>query len=623
MNSIIHSHLHLSIFSLLGREIRSTLRGKKTFVLMIIFLTALLIVVILNWRTICSAWTITGDASGPSRIMFHILAQSHLLFVILFTPLLVAPSFAEERERGTIDLLLSSPVSATSLILAKLFGPIHFLFLLLIAALPVLSLCFLGGGISGEEIALTYVLLITTILTYGSMALFCSTLRSRVYEVYLITTGFVIFFTVVLPFNDIILRFVTASIYDPNYKPVALNEMPRIFSSFIALRGILVLDSRLINIRSAFSNNVWLVFFPYLAMSWVLCLLFFIATLNRVKRISRGLTTTKKVKEKVSGKKKGRFYDLLFRDIATDFSRIVVHRQEKAGRMLETRAHWFARSAVLIRLFYLGLIASILFLPLASFQTSVLFFSFPFLMTILFTLPLAATRISSERERNTLDLLRTTLLPTRDFVQAKLKTSLQYSFCLAMALFIPGMLVRLMFGWIVGYKIATSIKIADCISILIYPIFLYCILRGLTSFALFSSAYFQKTNKAMLFSGVIISLLLIISIFLPFIGATRLSHGATNLLSLKYGPIRLIYFEFYLLLLKGISLFCPYYGILALASSKHFSFFKTISYSVPMSTSAFNRYFDPYLFIFIQCGLYLFLAEFFLDWAIKAADRKD
>lgn len=54
------------------------------------------------------------------------------IIFLLVVPLLAMRSFAEERQNGSLDLLLSAPLSNTTLVLGKFFGLLSFLWLMLL-----------------------------------------------------------------------------------------------------------------------------------------------------------------------------------------------------------------------------------------------------------------------------------------------------------------------------------------------------------------------------------------------------------------------------------------------------------------------------------------------------------
>jgi len=72
--------------------------------------------------------------------------------VIVLTPLYAAGSIADEKERGTLDFLLSSPLPHYQILLGKLLARLAFVGSILAVGWPVLMLTFLFGGVDFEHL---------------------------------------------------------------------------------------------------------------------------------------------------------------------------------------------------------------------------------------------------------------------------------------------------------------------------------------------------------------------------------------------------------------------------------------------------------------------------------------
>jgi ABC-2 type transport system permease protein len=99
---------------------------------------------------------------------------------LLLVPAITMRSFAEEKRAGTIELLLTMPLSNTQIILAKYFASV---ILLIVSILPTLiyflSIYFLGypkGNIDYGAMWGSYLGLIFLGATFASIGIFCSLL---------------------------------------------------------------------------------------------------------------------------------------------------------------------------------------------------------------------------------------------------------------------------------------------------------------------------------------------------------------------------------------------------------------------------------------------------------------
>lgn len=70
-----------------------------------------------------------------------------LVGICIITPSITASSIAGEREKQTLDIMLTTPVSPFSIVMGKLMATLANVFLFIISGLPAMSLCFMYGGI--------------------------------------------------------------------------------------------------------------------------------------------------------------------------------------------------------------------------------------------------------------------------------------------------------------------------------------------------------------------------------------------------------------------------------------------------------------------------------------------
>jgi ABC-type transport system involved in multi-copper enzyme maturation permease subunit len=94
--------------------------------------------------------------------------------VLLLTPAATAGAVAAERQRGTLDLLLTTELSAGAIVLGKFAARTVHLFALLLTGLPVLALAQLWGGVGPAFVAAGFVINAATLASLGALGLFCS-----------------------------------------------------------------------------------------------------------------------------------------------------------------------------------------------------------------------------------------------------------------------------------------------------------------------------------------------------------------------------------------------------------------------------------------------------------------
>jgi ABC-2 type transport system permease protein len=116
---------------------------------------------------------------GENRELFMILAVIHSGLIGFITPALSAGTISGERERQTLNILLTTHLSPWSIVRSKLVTSLAFMLLLIFASLPLYSFVFLYGGVSPSQILHLFLFFGVNILFFGSLGLFCSTWIKR------------------------------------------------------------------------------------------------------------------------------------------------------------------------------------------------------------------------------------------------------------------------------------------------------------------------------------------------------------------------------------------------------------------------------------------------------------
>lgn len=137
--------------------------------------------------------------SGENRLLFMGLAMIHQVILAFIVPGLTAGAISGERERQTLSVLLTLPLSTRGIILSKWVASLAFVILLIVASLPLYASVFLFGGVSPEEILYTFVHLLVTVCFLGALGIFFSTLVRRTGAAMVTTYGTVALILVGIP----------------------------------------------------------------------------------------------------------------------------------------------------------------------------------------------------------------------------------------------------------------------------------------------------------------------------------------------------------------------------------------------------------------------------------------
>lgn len=109
-------------------------------------------------------------------IMLNIVISFIQLGLILFSvPSFTAGSIAGEREKQTLDILLTTRLRPLQIILGKLFSSISSVLLLYISSLPILGITFAIGGIEWDSLLDLTIVIVGCSIFLGSIGIYFST----------------------------------------------------------------------------------------------------------------------------------------------------------------------------------------------------------------------------------------------------------------------------------------------------------------------------------------------------------------------------------------------------------------------------------------------------------------
>jgi ABC-type transport system involved in multi-copper enzyme maturation permease subunit len=182
------------------KELRGRMRGWRALVVIVIYL---LVLSVITWLTYIAVGGLTANAGPESsqigKFIFGVLVIFQTIMVSLLTPAFTAGSISAEREQKTYDLLMTTLLSALSVIFGKLGSALAFVLLLIISIAPLESLAFMFGGVSPEEIILSQVVMIMAAVLFASVGIFWSSALKSSVASNVLTYGTILFQMVGLP----------------------------------------------------------------------------------------------------------------------------------------------------------------------------------------------------------------------------------------------------------------------------------------------------------------------------------------------------------------------------------------------------------------------------------------
>ncbi len=105
---------------------------------------------------------------------FPVVGVAQLCIISLIVPIITASSISGERERGTLDVLLTTTITPTQIVIGKVSSAVIRVMIFVIASIPLMATSFIMGGLSWW-ILLEYILMAFVFaIMSGSIGTMCS-----------------------------------------------------------------------------------------------------------------------------------------------------------------------------------------------------------------------------------------------------------------------------------------------------------------------------------------------------------------------------------------------------------------------------------------------------------------
>lgn len=176
---------------ILIKELRSRMRGPRPYAMLTFFLLALIAVAFALYQIVASQARLGAPVVSATvgATLFSGLALCMIALVIFLSPAVSAGAISGERERLTYDMLLATPLKPAAIFWGKLLAALAYVFLLLMAAVPLFSMVLIFGGVTPRDVAKALALLLVTALFCGALSVVCSALLRRTAAATIVSYG--------------------------------------------------------------------------------------------------------------------------------------------------------------------------------------------------------------------------------------------------------------------------------------------------------------------------------------------------------------------------------------------------------------------------------------------------
>jgi ABC-type transport system involved in multi-copper enzyme maturation permease subunit len=199
----------MSVMTIMSKELRSRFRGRRSFIVLTLYLAVLALIAYgayveaLADATSQQTFGPDGSAIGVAnrsaiigQAIFALLSVFQLMLVAFLAPAFTTGAISLEREKATLDLLMTTPLRPGAIVVGKLLSALAFVMLMILAGIPVSALVLMYGGASVEDIVRAQVVLFVAAIGFGVIGLFCSALIKRTQGATVIAYSTVLFLTV-------------------------------------------------------------------------------------------------------------------------------------------------------------------------------------------------------------------------------------------------------------------------------------------------------------------------------------------------------------------------------------------------------------------------------------------
>jgi ABC-type transport system involved in multi-copper enzyme maturation permease subunit len=159
----------------LQRELLVNLRMHRAFFLLLVYQALLAAVVYFAWP---QETRLVANADAARRLVDLFFLGQYILASAM-APSFAAAAITGEKERKTYEMLLASPLKPSAVVLGKLMASLAHLAILIFSSLPIVMLCLPLGGVSIYEVFAAYLGLTISVISFGMISVACSSYFQR------------------------------------------------------------------------------------------------------------------------------------------------------------------------------------------------------------------------------------------------------------------------------------------------------------------------------------------------------------------------------------------------------------------------------------------------------------
>ena len=177
-----------AVATIMVKELRSRMRGRRAFVVLSVYLALLAAITYAMYQATYTSVNALASFGGGSAVnasatigqtIFTTLSMLQLLLISFIAPAFTAGAISLEREKQTLDLLITTPLRPGAIVVGKLVAALAYVFLLILASIPLSAIVLMYGGAGIDDLARQIIVLFAAAIAFGSIGIFFSALVKR------------------------------------------------------------------------------------------------------------------------------------------------------------------------------------------------------------------------------------------------------------------------------------------------------------------------------------------------------------------------------------------------------------------------------------------------------------
>ena len=215
-------------------ELRMSARSMQIPVLAVIFNSILSVVTLIVLYSIRQGYIRNGSAPYSYMMLLYVVVLTiEVVLLCLFVPSAAGGSIAGERERQTLDILLSSRMSVGEIVMGKWLSCISTAVLLVFTSVPILAVTSIYGGMQLSVLYQSAAYVGFFILFIGSIGVFCSCRFKKTTYASISAYGVIIALTIGTGLLVVLLNMAVGGFYGNYFMTSSTSQLSYAYSSVV------------------------------------------------------------------------------------------------------------------------------------------------------------------------------------------------------------------------------------------------------------------------------------------------------------------------------------------------------------------------------------------------------